>query len=129
MRQTIRLTESELRNMIQNAVNEALGNNDALDKELQWHFDNNETLKKDCLFIFDKLSNDVGSEWLEEKDAFIDQIFDEDYWWCEGEWQIRNCVLDFLKNRWGEGLDERAAGRLFEIWEVYIGKSGGFDAI
>ena len=95
-----------------------LENKSELDKELQFHFKNNESLKEDILWMFDKMYE--LAEYLEEEDAFVDQVLDDHYWKDGAELETRDRVLDYMMNRWGEGLDDKAAARMFEIWEIYL---------
>lgn len=97
-----------------------LENQSALDKELTFHFKNNESLKKDILWIFDKMYDDDLAEYLEEEDDFVDQVLDDTYWENDSELETRDRVMDYLKNRWGDGWDNQTAARMFEIWQVYI---------
>lgn len=95
-----------------------LENQSELDKELQYHFKNNESLKKDILWMFDKMYE--LAEYLEEEDDFVDQVLDDHYWENDTELNIRDRVMDYLKRYWEDGWDNQTASRMFEIWEVYI---------
>ena len=97
-----------------------LENQSALDKELTYHFKNNNSLKKDILWMFDKMYDDELAEYLEEEDDFVDQVLNDQYWENDTELEIRDRVMDYLNNRWHDEWDTKIASRMFEIWQVYI---------
>lgn len=92
-----------------------------LNKELQFHFLNNESLKEDILWMFDKLYD----KWCdtaepEDEDAFVDMIVDDYFWENDTEIDIRNKVLDYLKDKNGDGWDNQTASRMYEIYGIYV---------